>query len=290
MKPTLSPKELAGALGVSESSIKRWADDGRIRATRTAGGHRRISMPEVIRFVRESRSPVVRPEILGIRDLLARPPAGPTFDAEEELHRYLSEGRAPEARGLLLSLFLEGRSVATIIDGPLRAAMARIGERWLHGAGGIFVEHRATDIGIQAVQQIRLLLSTAPDAVRALGGAPAGDPYLLPSLATATVLAADGFAPINLGPDTPLDAFESACDELRPRLVWMSVSVTSAPRELARFVAALLGGIEERGASLVIGGSRVGALDLDPHPALYVGATMAELSAFARGISSLPRE
>ena len=33
MKPVLSPRELAEAIGVSESSIKRWIDDGVIQAS-----------------------------------------------------------------------------------------------------------------------------------------------------------------------------------------------------------------------------------------------------------------
>jgi len=37
----LSPRELAEALGVSESSLKRWVDAGKIAASRTEGGHRR---------------------------------------------------------------------------------------------------------------------------------------------------------------------------------------------------------------------------------------------------------
>ena len=54
MKSVLSPKELAAAIGVSESTLKRWADDGLIVFSRTAGGHRRIRLAEAIRFIREN--------------------------------------------------------------------------------------------------------------------------------------------------------------------------------------------------------------------------------------------
>ncbi|MFH1277575.1 MAG: helix-turn-helix domain-containing protein [Candidatus Eisenbacteria bacterium] len=290
MKPMLSPRELAEAIGVSESSIKRWADDGRIRVARTAGGHRRIPIAEVIRFIRESRSQVVKPEVLGLRDLLAVPGGGPPADEEADLHRYLTDGLGAETRGLLLSLFLGGRSVASLIDGPLRSAMKKIGEEWKQGREGIFIEHRATDLCIQALGQLRLLLPVGVEAPRALGGAPAGDPYLLPTLGTAAVLAADGFHAVNLGPDTPRAAFEAAVEQVRPRLAWMSVSVAERPKELVRTLAHLLELLEREGASLVVGGSRVGVLDLEPHPALYVGSTMAELSAFTKGLSSPPRE
>ena len=46
----LSPRQLAVAIGVSESSLKRWADDGRLAVERTAGGHRRIPLPEAVRW------------------------------------------------------------------------------------------------------------------------------------------------------------------------------------------------------------------------------------------------
>lgn len=69
LKPVLSTRELAEAIGVSESSIKRWADDGTVRAVRTIGGHRRIPFEEAIRFVRASNLRLVKPEVLGLHDV-----------------------------------------------------------------------------------------------------------------------------------------------------------------------------------------------------------------------------
>ena len=67
----LSPKDLADAIGVSESSLKRWTDAGRIRASRTDGGHRRIALEDAVRFIREAGVPVVRPELLGMPEMAA---------------------------------------------------------------------------------------------------------------------------------------------------------------------------------------------------------------------------
>ena len=80
MKPLLSPKDLAQAIGVSESSIKRWVDNGEIQATKTAGGHRRIPISEAVRFLRETRSGLVNPEAIG-------------FDVYRELERPIGSGR-----------------------------------------------------------------------------------------------------------------------------------------------------------------------------------------------------
>jgi excisionase family DNA binding protein len=47
---TLTLGEAASALDVSTSTLRRWADDGRIRTLRTSGGHRRFPVAEVRRL------------------------------------------------------------------------------------------------------------------------------------------------------------------------------------------------------------------------------------------------
>ena len=62
----LSPKDLAAAIGVSESSLKRWVDSGRLAVERTAGGHRRIPFQEAVRFVRAEGYRVQDPVCFGV--------------------------------------------------------------------------------------------------------------------------------------------------------------------------------------------------------------------------------
>ena len=95
-----------------------------------------------------------------------------------------------------------------------------------------------------------------------LGGSPTGDPYLLPSLLTAWVLAEAGCRDVNLGPETPADAFVAAIEDHRPLLAWIACSSADArptDDELRRVVRALA---PHEGA-LVIGGRGFGG---DPPP------------------------
>lgn len=287
MKPILSPRELAEAIGVSESSIKRWADDGLIEVTRTAGGHRRIPVAEALRFVRTSRSVLVKPEVLGLTEVAALKGRVPAQDEEaDELFGYLQLGATAETRGLLLSLYLRGRSVAQIIDGPVRLAMERMGELWRHEEPGIFIEHRATDICIQALNQLRTVIRVPQGAPRAVGGAPPGDPYLLPSLAVAAVADAEGFAATNLGPETPLPTLARAAESIGPEVVWLSVSVAEAAAGLERELERLMNRLSASGAKMVVGGRARNQLDLPAHPHLYAASSMAELEAFLKGLSA----
>jgi len=60
-EPTLTLGEAAEALGLSTSTLRRWADAGRIQSLRTSGGHRRFPTREVQRLARPAQhKPVVR--------------------------------------------------------------------------------------------------------------------------------------------------------------------------------------------------------------------------------------
>src|SRR3954467_2763768 len=119
----LTPKQLADAIGASESALRRWVDEGSIRMSRTAGGHRRIPVSEAIRFIRQSGSVVVRPELLGLRELGEMIETSGRGSDETELFAVLRSGNRAVARGLLVAAYLRGPSLASLFDGPVRAAL-----------------------------------------------------------------------------------------------------------------------------------------------------------------------
>lgn len=46
-----TPTQVAELLGVSPDTVRRWCDEGRLKATRSAGGHRAISGKEIARYM-----------------------------------------------------------------------------------------------------------------------------------------------------------------------------------------------------------------------------------------------
>lgn len=298
VKTALSPKDLAQAIGVSESSLKRWADDGRIRVARTAGGHRRIAVPEAVRFLRDSGLTLVHPEVLGLPELadvhgeLAQ--AGDDLAASHDLlFNALNAGDERRSRGIMLDLYLAGHSLAAIFDGPIRHAMHRLGELWLHSTSGIYIEHRATDICIHTLALLRTMAVREGEPLPAdgrlaqavaLGGAPEGDPYTLPSLMAAIVLAEAGYRDVNLGAETPMPALIAAMAHYQPRLVWLSCSVPEAvPDEAA--LRSLADEVGRLGARLVVGGRAIEPMrSLGRLPHVQPVHSMTELAAFARGL------
>jgi MerR family transcriptional regulator, light-induced transcriptional regulator len=283
--PTLlSPRELAEAIGVSESSVKRWADDGLLRASRTAGGHRRIPLREAVRFVRETGAAVVKPEVLGLRDMAVAEADRSLSDHAERLFDALLHGEAARARGLVQASYLQGGSVAALLDGPLRSALSRIGERWRHAEAGIFEEHRALDLSIQALRRLALLIPEPdPSAPAALGGAPEADPYVLATLGVSLTLTEVGFRATNLGAHSPTVALLRAAETLRPAIVWLSVSSGENLQGVRRQVRELTAGLPDS-CVLALGGQQSGEIDLPRSARVFRGESMAALEAFAQGL------
>lgn len=282
---TLSTRALARAMGVSESSIKRWVDDGSIRSARTVGGHRRIRRADAIRFVRERHADVPDPEALGLVAHARRKPPALT-EGGRELADLLTSGAEGPARGLLASWYLAGESLAAIVDGPLRTALASIGTLWTHDRAGIFLEHRALQLAIAALAELRSFVAPPADAPVAVGGAIAGDPYQLPSMAAALVLTEEGFEAVNLGADVPLPTFAEAMERLDAVLVWVSASVAADGPAIASELTELAGRAASRRTHLVVGGRAREALGALAGPNLFTGSSMAELAAFARGLQA----
>jgi excisionase family DNA binding protein len=276
----LSPRQLADALGVSESSLKRWVDAGKIVAARTEGGHRKIALSEAVRFIRETGAPLAHPELLGMPEVaIAQQRALATDD--DRLFAYLVQGDTLGARGWLLARYLAGASLEALGDGPIKDAMHALGELWRHDEAGIFVEHRGTDICLQALAQLRNTFEPRADAPLALGGAPEDDPYLLPTFLAATVIASAGLRAVNLGPDTPIAALQAAVAHHQPRLVWISAS-TQLPAAQARAIAAWVATLPSHVVA-VVGGRESARIAREG--TFRVGGSMTELAALARSVA-----
>ena len=116
--------------------------------------------------------------------------------------------------------------------------MQRLGEMWKHDSAGIFLEHRATEICVQAVQHLGLLMEQQAGDLVAVGGGAVRDPYLLPTLLAAIALKGEGVQAVNLGPNTPFEALHEALRQHRPAFVWLSVSHVEEPRKLEHELSA----------------------------------------------------
>jgi excisionase family DNA binding protein len=282
----LSPRQFAEAIGVSESSVRRWADSGQIQMTRTAGGHRKIAQTEAIRFIRETSAQVIRPDLLELNEPRHRRRRAEAFAAQhEQLFSALEQGDAEVVVGLLTRMYVGGVSAASICDGALRHAMQRIGDKWPSDKRGIFVEHRATSICIDALNQLRSRFPASKDQNGiALGGAPEKDPYVLPSLMAATVLADVGFRVVNLGPNTPLDVLAQSSLELNAKLAWISFTAPLPKAQVENDLSKAARRLARKKVFTVVGGRSASRFRLPTVANLRAFSSMTEMADFAEGL------
>lgn len=280
----LSPRQVAEAIGVSASSLKRWCDRGDLETTKTAGGHRRIPLAAVVRFLRERGYDAKRPDLLGL-------PAGAKLDARStdevlpQVVEALAEGDEARLGALFTGLYLANRSLASIADQFLQPAFAEIGRRWEAGELEVYREHRAVVIARNALSQLRALMpAAAADAPLAVSATLEGDPYLLPISVIELVLREVGWRSIVLGPNHPRETLCAALRELRPRLVCINVSFIPDREQLQADVAAIYSLATQLGIAVAIGGGRI---DDELRRGLACTAhcaSMAELASLARGL------
>jgi len=275
-----SPREFAEAIGVSESSVRRWADRGKIAITKTEGGHRKIAQSEALRFVRETQTNVAHPELLELTSETSEE------ETNQQILSALESGDETQLNRLLRGLYLQGESVASICDGPLRFALQQIGSRWPEDDRAIFVEHRATALVHRALVQLRQHLPALSDgAPLAIGAAPSDDPYLLPSMMAATTLADVGFRDMNLGPNTPLEVLGEAAQEEKASLIWVAITAPLKSPRGNQAIQQLAKAAQDIGAVLVLGGR---SANLPPHKQpsnVQLFGSMTEMAAFAKGLA-----
>ena len=282
MSKFLSPRQFAEAIGVSESSVRRWADRGDISIARTAGGHRKIAHSEAVRFIREHSADVVRPDLLEINEPTHRRARVTAFSEQHsELLEALLAGQADVAIGMLTRMYVNGVSAAAICDGPIRHAMQAIGNLWPQDKRGIFLEHRATNICLEGLTTLRSQFpKRSISAPIAIGGSPEQDPYAVPTLMVSTVLADVGFETVNLGPNTPFAVLSQSAIDLRAEVVWLSISKEQDATRQAEF-SAMAKHLQRRRVHLVMGGRGVACLNIPKSKYVHCFSLLAEMSDFA---------
>lgn len=273
--PHVSTKEAALALGVSESSIRRWVDRGALPCERTEGGHRRIRTADLISYAR-SHGLRLR------RGAAASPPrqAAGIDSALERLTGALVGADFASAESVLLSAYTAGSGLGHVFDELVAPAIAGIGERWKGGREGILAEHSATAVASAVIRRLRDLepLPTGPAAV---GGAIEGDPYSMPSQMTDTLLHGLGYSSFDLGANTPVATIGEAAVRMDADIAWISINSVVDPVTAQTELIDTLTEHASGKRRFVVGGRALGDLDLPPIEHVHHVGSMRELEAVA---------
>ncbi|HUE81778.1 MAG TPA: helix-turn-helix domain-containing protein [Pyrinomonadaceae bacterium] len=154
--PSLTTKDVARLLDVSEATVKRWADDGLLSASKTAGGHRRFNIEGVARFRRERGLSPGLPARQAETDNLPRPIVNSV-----ELRELLLRGDEAKTSDVLIDSYLSGLSLSSLFDRTITDAMRQIGDSWFKGELTVADEHLATQTILSALPKLKGILVPA---------------------------------------------------------------------------------------------------------------------------------
>lgn len=254
MKDLLSPKQVARAIGVSESSLKRWCDRGLIASERTAGGHRRLHLNAVVAYVRKNGCELQSPELLGLPATIGRTEWTVTR-AKDQLRDALVSGSDELCRQIILDIFIAGQPVSVICDQVIAVAFHEIGDLWTCGEVEIFEERRACEISVRLIHDLRRVVATpGPEAPTAYGATIDGDPYTLAVGMAELVLRDCGWRSTSLGHMLPFETLRLAIERDKPRLFWLSVSTIRNADVFAKEMKTLFDCAQQNNTAFAIGG------------------------------------
>lgn len=286
----LSTAQVADALGIGVSTVKRWVEDGILPASKTAGGHRKLLLADVLEVARQNNLPVrdlalLTPGVSAKRHRLEPASLG------EALYKALIAGDGQQVRAMIHGAYGNGMRIEALADFAIAPAMHRIGTDWEIGRIDVMHEHRATQLCAGALFELKEVLGTRvkrqwPIAV---GAAMEGDLSLLPTLLSEMVLLDAGWDAVNLGPNTPLRSLALAVKELAPRLVWLSVSHPVDEPLFRRDYARLYQQLEKSGVPIIVGGRWLNERLRAAIPYTAFGDGLTHLAAFARTLHPRPR-
>lgn len=277
----VSPKQVARAIGVSESSLKRWCDQGFIQTVHTVGGHRKMPTADVLRFVRERGYTLVSPEVLGLPAASEHAVLGLTR-SKPRLVEALLAGDEGLARQIVFDLYVAKHPLSVICDEVIAAAFHEIGDRWSCHEADVYQERRGCEIALRLLLDVRRVLPQPERRLIATGGTIEGDLYALPSTMVELVLRGVGYYSMPLGNSIPFASLIKAVQETRPALFWLSVSYICEGLDFATEFGRLSQACTDAGVALVVGGR---ALTEDLRQRMTYSAfcdTMQQLETFGK--------
>jgi excisionase family DNA binding protein len=260
--PMLTTTEAAEAAAVAPSTIKRWADQGMLPFSRTAGGHRRFERRVVERLLRE------QPVLDASGDSAAS-----WVRCLVRARRHEVDGRLLEARGRLGSWWRVADELALVL--------AEMGGDWECGRLTIAEEHVASDALTRALTRMGDALPIRLDGPTCLLACAGEDEHTLGLSLAELCLRELGWVPLWLGRRTPVDEVVRLVASGQVAAVALSASVLLQDQRALRAITEEVGtACRESGVALMLGGG--GAWPDQPSYGLRVSSFAAFHDYLAR--------
>jgi excisionase family DNA binding protein len=249
-----STADIAAAMGVGESSVKRWIDAGTLRAEKTPGGHRRVALTDFYNFLRATGKKLVAPEVVGLPGQVEVESNSPF----EVCQASLQIGDAFTFESALQLLRLSEHSAAAAFDKTVYPAFKAVRDTCRHPSEECLVLHRAVAVTQAAIKTTMSPLSDtlSTETPRVVFADIGYDVDGLPTLfAEASVW--DQAQCLQLGTSVPATVIEGALDAFNASVLWLSASGPAKRSTLNADFQSILTRASQRQTKVVVFGDAV---------------------------------
>lgn len=234
-------------LGVSSTTIKRWADAGRIPCYRTVGGHRRF-------------------DAVAVRDLLGPGQSGITEFGDGLTQKWLD---ILEARDVSY-IIVEMRRLLQVFDDWFDAAdfiahvARKVSQRWVDGECSLFTERVTSFKLAHAISAVSSSQPVRDDAERCAVASLANAHRGFDALLTQLCMRSRGLDAVILDTDILATQLSNGIEHARIRLLAILASSWRADEDSVGLEAARFASICQRvGSELALGGAGAWPDDID---------------------------
>ncbi len=272
----ISTKQAAQALNVSESSIKRWIDDGSITAIRTPGGHRRITLENFDHFLQTTGLKVVNFQHLGLdNSALTKTEEGISTFAQS-----LLDGDIFALRQSIQRTILSGASSPQICDELIYPAFQKVRQQCSHPSEECRVLHRA----IELIRRLLHEITRESNNSKSMKIVFADIGYEVDALPTylAQYVVSERTTPLQLGAQVPLEVLVGALKTWQPKILWISASGPFAKKKVDAYMEKLLTHIYPTSFKTVFFGN----LHTPKNASDYNPRSFSDFSAYIRGLEA----
>ena len=252
-----SPKKVAAAIGVSESSLKRWCDAGTVKAVKSPGGHRKIMRSEVVAFVSRSSYRLRDPLSVGLPDIN-------TIDfssidqARASFLTAMIGADSVSSQKILCALFVQGHNIAEILDLVVLPVFFELGAKQRRGEIPVNQESIATQICHESLLELKTIVAqVAANAPVAIGASLEGNEFSLVTLGAELCLRNFGWSATSLGTNVPVKTLLQSAADLQPSFIWISARRIEDQTSFVAKLNELSVGVTEATKIVVIGESAI---------------------------------
>lgn len=276
-EPLYSPKKVAAAIGVSESSLKRWCDAGTVKAVKTPGGHRKIMRSEVVSFVKRSSYRLRDPIAIGLPDINVVDFSS-IDQARASFLTALLDADSVGSCKILCALFVQGHNVAEILDMVVSPVLFEIVAKRKRGELPINQELMATQICHVSLLELKTVTAqVASNSPVAVGASLEGDEFPLMTLGAELCLRNFGWLATSLGANVPVRSLLQSTTDLQPSFIWISSRLIEDQASFLTKLNELSAGVTEAAKIVVIGESAINDEVLRRMPTVQCCENFAQL-------------